>query len=39
MSAGCAALAAEERKHMANDAKCHELGWIHVPLVIELYGT
>ena len=33
--AGCAALAAEERMHVANDAKCHELGWICVPLVTE----
>ena len=39
VSAGYAALAAEERKHVANDAKCHELGWICVPLVTESYGA
>ena len=31
----CAALAAEERKHVANDTKCHELR----PLVTESYGA
>ena len=30
---------AEERKHVANDVKCHELGWICVPLVTESYGA
>ena len=39
MSAGCAALAAEERKHEANGAKCHEPSWICVPLVTESYGA
>ena len=39
VSAGCAALAAEERKHVANDTKWHELGWICVPLVTESYGV
>ncbi|KAL5479973.1 hypothetical protein EMCRGX_G023583 [Ephydatia muelleri] len=29
---GSAALATEERKHRANDASCHELGWLCVPL-------
>ena len=39
MSAGCAALAAEERKHVANDAKRHEPSWICVPLVTESYDA
>ena len=30
--AGSAALAAEQRKHNANDVKCSELGWKCVPL-------
>ena len=39
VSAGCAALAAEDWKHVANDAICCELGWICVPLVTESYST
>ena len=35
--AGSAALAAEQQKHHANDAKCSELGWKSVPLAVESY--
>eukprot|EP00731_Ephydatia_muelleri_P018057 Em0011g97a len=38
-TAGSAAVAAELRKHSANDAKCSELGWTCIPLVAESYGT
>ncbi|KAL5479665.1 hypothetical protein EMCRGX_G023219 [Ephydatia muelleri] len=38
-TAGSAAIAAELRKHSANDAKCSELGWTCIPLVAESYGT
>ena len=34
VSAGSAAQATATRKHMANDAKCNELGWLCVPLVV-----
>ena len=34
-----AALAAEARKHTANDPKCEELGWVCVPLAVETYGN
>ena len=37
--AGAAALAAETRKHMANDQKCHELGWACVPIAVETCGN
>ena len=36
--AGSAALAAEQRRHHANDAKCFELGWKCVPLAVESYA-
>ena len=36
--AGSAALAAEQRKHNANDVKCSELGCKCVPLAVESYG-
>ncbi|KAL5517867.1 hypothetical protein EMCRGX_G003498 [Ephydatia muelleri] len=39
VSASSAAQATETRKHMANDAKCNELGWLCVPLVAETYGA
>ncbi|KAL5515639.1 hypothetical protein EMCRGX_G000834 [Ephydatia muelleri] len=39
VAAGSAAQATETRKHMANDAKCNELGWLCVPLVAETYGA
>ena len=32
VTAGSAALAAEQCKHNSNDAKCSELGWKCVPL-------
>ena len=35
---GSAALAAEVRKHNANDAKCSELGWSCIPIAVETYG-
>ena len=39
LTAGSAAVAAELRKHSANDAKCSELGWTSIPLVVESYGA
>ena len=36
-TAGAAPEAAELRKHTANDAKCTELGWVSIPLVVESY--
>ena len=39
VTAGVAAKAAEVRKHYENDANCTELGWICVPLAVELYGA
>ena len=38
VTAGSAAYAAEQRKHIANDPKCSELSWVCVPLAVELYG-
>eukprot|EP00731_Ephydatia_muelleri_P010053 Em0005g639a len=38
MTAGSAALVAENRKHKYNDRKCEELGWVFIPLVVETYG-
>ena len=38
VTAGSAAYAAEQRKHIANDHKCNELGWVCVSLAVELYG-
>ena len=38
VTAGLAALAAENRKHNSNDRKCEELGWVCIPLVVETYG-
>ena len=35
---GSATLRAEKRKHNTNDEKCRELGWVSIPLVVELYG-
>ena len=34
-----AARATEQRKHEENDAKCQELGWVCVPMVVEAYGA
>ena len=39
MTAGAAAAASEQRKHIANDPKCQELGWVCVPLAVETYGN
>ena len=39
MVAGAAALAAETRKHIANDKKCQELGWACVPIAVETYSN
>ena len=38
VTAGSAAFATEERKHQANDGKCAELGWVSIPVVVEMYG-
>ena len=38
-TAGAASEAAELRKHTANDAKCTELGWVSILLVVESYGA
>ena len=38
MTAGSAALVAENRKHNSNDRKCEELRWVCIPLVVETYG-
>ena len=32
-------LCAEKRKHLENDAKCKQLGWWCIPLVVETYGA
>ena len=37
--AGATSEAAELRKHTVNDAKCAELGWVSIPLVVESYGA
>eukprot|EP00731_Ephydatia_muelleri_P006835 Em0003g1083a len=34
-----AALAAETRKHAANDARCQALGWSCIPLAVETFGN
>ena len=39
MTAGAAAAASEQCKHIANDPKCQELGWVCVPLAVETYGN
>ncbi|KAL5506296.1 hypothetical protein EMCRGX_G007910 [Ephydatia muelleri] len=38
ISPGVAAKATEERKHRNNDAKCDELGWHCIPMVVESYS-
>ena len=38
-TAGAASAVAELRKHTANDAKCIELGWVSIQLMVESYGT
>ncbi|KAL5491295.1 hypothetical protein EMCRGX_G016557 [Ephydatia muelleri] len=39
VSSGVAAQTSEIRKHNSNDAKCVELGWVCIPLVVETYGA
>eukprot|EP00731_Ephydatia_muelleri_P008696 Em0004g1034a len=39
LAAGQAARASKQSKHDENDAKCKELGWICVPMVVEAYGA
>ena len=39
VTAGAAAAASEQRKHIANDPKCQELSWVCVPLAVETYGN
>ena len=34
-----AAAASEQGKHIANDPKFQELGWVCVPLAVETYGN
>ena len=34
-----AAMQAELMKHHSNDAKCGELDWVCIPLVVESYGS
>ena len=36
---GAAALAAETRKHEANDVRCQALGWTCIPLAVETFGN
>ena len=38
VTAGTAALLAEQRKHQANDPKCDTLGWKCISLAVESYG-
>ena len=38
MTSGSAALAAEVRKHNANDTKCSELGWTCITIAVETNG-
>ena len=38
-SVGAAAYAAECRTHAANDTRCQELGWLCIPLAVEMYGN
>ena len=38
VTSGSTAQVAENRKHASNDTKCSELGWVGVPLAVEVYG-
>ena len=38
-SGSIAAYTAECRKHSSNDSKCQELGWVCIPLAVEMYGN
>ena len=35
---GSATFVTEARMDQANDRKCAELGWVSIPLVVEMYG-
>ena len=39
MGLAAGARATEQRKHEENYAKCKELGWVCVPMVVEAYGA
>ena len=39
ISAGATAYGADNRKHATNDTRCQELGWMYIPLAVELYGN
>ena len=39
LAAGQAARATEQRKYDENDAKSKELGWVCIPMVVEVYGA
>ena len=39
VTAGTAALLAEQRKHQASDPKCDTLGWKCIPFAVESYGN
>ena len=39
VTSGTAAIVAEQRKHLANDYKCHTLGWTCIPIAVECYGN
>ena len=32
-------MAAETRKHIANDKRCQELGWACLPIAVKTYGN
>ena len=38
VTSGSAAQVAENRKHASNNAKCSELGWVCMPLAVEVNG-
>ena len=38
-ASGTAALQAEQRKHQANDPKCHTLRWNYIPLAVKSFGN
>ena len=39
LAVGQAARATEQRKHEENDAKCKELGWACIPMVVEAFAA
>ena len=38
-SVGAAAYAADCRKHVVNDIRCQELGWLCIPFSVKNYGN